>query len=241
MSIDTKMRLEGLISQCYVHHPSDNSDLVECAKRLLDHAATVANAVDEEGRTLFCHACMGSSEKMVRLLLDYGAEPNLPRKNGCLPIHLTIINHRPYIDILHGHGADLDVYDDKGRTPLCIACEQGEWNVITKLLELGANPNKSAKSGSFPLHIVVKAHITEVCYPDGVEYLFQMLRNIFLSDDVRVVHPEDDTLKCVNVLLLHKGIDIYVRDENDKTSYQYVWESSDENLIDCFRGKGCLR
>ena len=49
-------------------------------------------------------------------------------------------------------GADPEIPDDKGRTPLIVACQTGATRSISILLEFGVNVNAVAHSGATALH-----------------------------------------------------------------------------------------
>lgn len=56
-----------------------------------------------------------------------------------------------YLRYLLGHGADPNLRDDKGVTPLMLAVTLGQEGMIRYLLDAGANPNLANASGETPL------------------------------------------------------------------------------------------
>lgn len=110
--------------------------------------------------TLLINACKWSQKDKVALLLKYGANPNLKNKYGETAIDISFekwgeqdpddyeCGYRNYdaldcLELLVKAGADLNVYDKRGLTPLMKLCElTWEMSSLIKLfLEKGANKN----------------------------------------------------------------------------------------------------
>ena len=90
------------------------------------------------------------NEKMVRLLLESGADPNMETAfgHGGNALHRAVsremggifINSK-IIRLLIAKGANLEAKDHDGRTPLLVAVRKACVDMVTFLLELGADPN----------------------------------------------------------------------------------------------------
>jgi ankyrin repeat protein len=75
-------------------------------------------------------------EKIVRMLLELGADPNVREGNGYTPLHAAAQNKD--IDMIHTliyGGADLTLAGKDGKTPLDIAVETGDKETIAVLAE----------------------------------------------------------------------------------------------------------
>ncbi|KAL3504207.1 hypothetical protein ACH5RR_034048 [Cinchona calisaya] len=83
------------------------------------------NAVDEDGRTALLFVSGLGSEQCVRLLAEAGADLDYRDSNGGLTaLHMAAGYVKPgVVKELIGLGADPEVEDDKGRTPLDLARE----------------------------------------------------------------------------------------------------------------------
>lgn len=75
---------------------------------------------------------------IVKLLIKYGADPNMRNGNGITPLEMSILNDSiPYelTKYLLDQGADPTVRDVEGQTPLNLAISIGEHNGIVDLLK----------------------------------------------------------------------------------------------------------
>lgn len=105
--------------------------------------------------------------EILELLLEYGADPNVPDLNGATPLHLVDHKHAQ-AGILCRYGADTSLRDKQGFTPLHKACRAGHLNVVRELcLGAGADPDAtisadgggdSTRSRSTPLALAIRFH-----------------------------------------------------------------------------------
>lgn len=63
--------------------------------------------------------------------------------------------NRAVVNMLLANGADPNVVDDNGNTPLHFAALIGDAVITDALLNRGADPNRSNNNGCFPLHYAV--------------------------------------------------------------------------------------
>ncbi|WP_264377071.1 ankyrin repeat domain-containing protein [Wolbachia endosymbiont (group B) of Ochlodes sylvanus] len=70
------------------------------------------------------------------------------------------------IDLLLEAGADPNIQDNKGKTPLCLAAAKGHYDNTNSLLSKGANPNITSRKGKTPQQIATN----KLCY--NIEELF---------------------------------------------------------------------
>lgn len=93
-----------------------------------------------------------ANPNMLMLLIEYGGDVNLPGKSmfGDAPLHGAVLEKNiESMRILIEHGADIDVRDNRGRTPLLLACILLDFEQALALFELGADWTVTipAKSG----------------------------------------------------------------------------------------------
>lgn len=114
----------------------DNAELMEDLLRG-DHAQYI-NSQDSWGRSVLHAAAITESSRCLGVLLDAGANPNVPcgpRGQYRTPLHICA--EHGYIDNiakLLEHNVDLTLCDDNGLTPLDVA-EKFEHSGATSLLK----------------------------------------------------------------------------------------------------------
>ncbi len=128
---------------------------------LLAHSKVKVDDVDGKGQTALHIAAYESNDKVVKYLINKGANPNITNKWGYSPLYYAVrlrykmqSDGNEIIDLLLAHDKfNVDDVNEFGHTALHWSA--GESNVIAvqKLLEKGANPNIQDKQGWSPLHV----------------------------------------------------------------------------------------
>jgi ankyrin repeat protein len=108
--------------------------------------------------------------EVVRLLLKCGANVNRRGGGGLTALHVAVRQaihlgeKPPMVDMLLANGADMDLTDEDGSTPLHYAAapsEIGVADVIKALLQHGAAIDAADKNGLTPLHITARNEALE--------------------------------------------------------------------------------
>jgi ankyrin repeat protein len=95
---------------------------------LLESDMYDVNCNDDKQRTCLHIASSRGNVNIVRLLLDYGANPNLRDCVNNLPIHLAIIaTHVPVVTVLLEAGTDIHTLDMNGKTVIHLAGSRLRW------------------------------------------------------------------------------------------------------------------
>jgi len=89
----------------------------------------------ERNYTALHDAVMLQSEEAINALLDLGADPNVPDKDGNTPLHHAIQLDVELAELLLNRGANPNILNLNGKTPLNIAVEQGIHTQIGLLVE----------------------------------------------------------------------------------------------------------
>ena len=115
----------------------------------------VLKETDEQGHSAAHWAALGGHTHVLRYILESKAPANEPSKNelGQRPIHWACVNgHIAIVDILLQSGVDIDVVDNKGCTPLIVACQYGKTMLVGYLIGKGTRVQLCDKDGDNALH-----------------------------------------------------------------------------------------
>lgn len=98
--------------------------------------------------------------KIVKFLVDNGANVEAKAQGGITPLHIT-----PYpeiVELLVKNGANLEATDNQGRTAIIFYAEDSNGPAaLIKALELGANVNHRDKKGRSALDMAIKREESE--------------------------------------------------------------------------------
>ncbi|MEQ1763572.1 MAG: ankyrin repeat domain-containing protein [Pyrinomonadaceae bacterium] len=129
-------------------HAAVQNGNVEIARFLLERGAKV-NIRDYEKRTPTMMMDDDASVEMVQLLISYGSKLKLvdKEKNNALH-HLAENGVEPeIIRYLISSGIDINAVNKEGRTPLMLAAANSQNEIVTALLENGANASSTTRDG----------------------------------------------------------------------------------------------
>jgi ankyrin repeat protein len=159
---------------------------VGVARLLLEHMGGQGlNTTDNEGRTALHQAAFWGYDEVVSLLLAKGADPNITALDGRTALAFACATSRWRVVLLlakHMGQHALETRDSEGRTPLYLACEQGNQKWARLLLLAGADHTTTDHQGdrppgfdenllpvsAAPTHLLVlhKSHFAKSCCGD---------------------------------------------------------------------------
>lgn len=121
-------------------------------------------------------ACESGNDKVVRLLLEKGANPRLPLERQVTLLHIAA--GRGFINIvkLLISRLDINAQMDDGATPLFFAAQEGYLEIVTTLCEAGADYKINRADRQTILGIAYKYNHTAV-----VNYFMRQLSNEYTS------------------------------------------------------------
>jgi ankyrin repeat protein len=126
-------------------------------------------------------ACYFGELEMVREALDHGARSNMEDIRGETPLH--VVSRGQYesqeggvgiVQLLIGHGANVDAQDKGHMTPLHLASYYGKLEIVRALLAHGASVNTKGELGQTALHLVLDGNRSG---PDGIRITRLLLEN----------------------------------------------------------------
>jgi ankyrin repeat protein len=93
--------------------------------KVLCHSDVISEIDDEDndGDTALQQAAIGNHTGLVKFLVEFGANPNVPNHSGKVALHNSALKGtRDCIEILLSNGASPNLFDNHNRTPLFCAC-----------------------------------------------------------------------------------------------------------------------
>lgn len=109
------------------------------------------------GITPLIIAIKNKDVKMIKFLIEKGADIDMQDNNGVSPLHYAIGNKMTKIaNFLIVNEADIDIQNNFGITPLHQASFSGQFNVIELLLISEANPNIKNNNGDTAYDIAME-------------------------------------------------------------------------------------
>jgi ankyrin repeat protein len=141
---------------------AENSEY-EAALVALQHGAS-PNARGSYEMSPLLWAVSKHNLPLVKLLLDYDADPNQPKKDGVTPIFLATVHPPPDVDdlsiadLLVERGADVNRRSHTHDTPLIWVAFYGHVPIAKFLLQHGADVNSVDQFGQTPLNMAERQH-----------------------------------------------------------------------------------
>lgn len=164
-----------------------NNNLEKAEERL--KLGANPNAKDRIGQTALFTATLQKMNEMAGLLLDHGADPNLPSLGGATPLQMAAYLEAPVIvDLLLKKGAKLD---------LLSAVRLGKTAEVTAMLKAKANPNMVGPLGATPLTMVKDPAVADLLLKKGAK---PNLKGVMGSFPIHTA-AETGSLKLVQVLV----------------------------------------
>ena len=254
------LSVEGISLMSYLLSLDDNDEFLKLiAKKGFQ---VIGNARDKKGESPLSVAIVNKQPAKVKLLLEAGANPNLPSNDKELVTPLMIatdLDNHTIMRLLIQYGAHPDVRSADGATALFFA-----HNVATQkvLLEMGANPNiKTTDDGSTILmHVISFDAINKRRFGSISNYFYNKLPSIecnkiaalvkqLIAFNAEVTLASDSGVTplhiaairpCIAIidLLLDRGADINVQDKHGQTPLMLAIEANDQHIINYLLNKG---
>ena len=253
--IDLDMLNDKQESALIVASRCGNGDI---ARLLLEHGADV-NLQAVDGYTALMRAAERCNRGIVESLLKYGAKIDIqnrePYDNFEAGMSLKIRDYRinnadgmsalmltsqceksEIAQILIHHGADVNLQDNVGVTPLMIACLEGRYCTAKFLLSKGARIDSHDKRGMFPLMFAscsCNKELVELLLNNGAEKQINMKDKN--GNTVIIVACECECISVLRFLLSHPKygplIDLDVENNFNETASSIAGANGDKELI----------
>ena len=122
---------------------------LSCEKHGSDVKASV-NLQNSKGWTALKLAARKNLERCVEVLLDNGADPDIPDEEQFTALHNSV-GFPAIVKLLLTKAKNINSQNDDGETPLYLAAERGLAESALTLLEYKADPNIINKEGDYPI------------------------------------------------------------------------------------------
>ncbi len=148
---------------CYSLHDAVEQGNVEKIKVLLAEKVDINAQNPQNGQTPIHVAIRQQNLTVVELLCSYPTIDLNIRESSyqATPLHFAIFKKAPQsiIKVLLEHPqVDLTAREGFGKTPLDLACQEGQYDVIRLLLRYGATFNKYKQEMMEPIRLALKEH-----------------------------------------------------------------------------------
>ncbi|KAM7439076.1 Protein fem-1 B [Porites harrisoni] len=205
-----------------VTHDLGSSELLSC---LIKNGANV-NARANDNRTPLMIASEYNHVNSVIFLTDHGANIDLQDREGYSSLHYAAGNISDLCDVLDfliTNGADVNAFTNDKFTPLIIASNCNNLNVVNSLIKYGANIHLVDRCGRTALHY----SITVVDH-DSVTVLRSLIKN---GADVNALTNDNcsplmmsSLSGSVNVvtILVENGANMDIQNQNGDTALHYA-------------------
>ncbi|RST29765.1 ankyrin repeat domain-containing protein [Sphingomonas ginkgonis] len=119
--------------------------------KLLQSASNLTNYSSDDGQTPLNVSIARRDDTYIAFLLSKGADPNFQARGtgDAALISAARIGYADAVDMLLQRGARVDLANRAGETALIVAVQNHQTAIVKRLLEAGANPDKSDHSQGF--------------------------------------------------------------------------------------------
>ena len=126
-------------------------------QKLLSYGANV-NGRGHDGNTALVIAVQRKDKCCVEALIKAGADPNIMNESSLTALTLAIRNGFDFTDELIRAGADVDLADKSGNTPIICAAFYGQIGMVKKLIESGCDVNHCGSEFTAVMAAAIKGH-----------------------------------------------------------------------------------
>ncbi|XP_039108935.1 2-5A-dependent ribonuclease isoform X2 [Hyaena hyaena] len=218
---------------------------IKLVQQLLEGGADVNFQEKEWGWSPLHTAVQNGQEDIVDLLLRYGANPCLRKKNGATPFIIAGIGGNvKLLELLLSKGAEVNECDANGFTAFMEAAVKGKIEALRFLYKCGANVNLSRKTKEVQKRLrkggaTALMDAAENGHVDALKILLEeMGADVKACDNMgrnaliyALRNSDHRNVEVITRLLLDHGADVNVRGEKGKTPLIMAVEKKHLGLV----------
>ncbi|EHK47127.1 hypothetical protein TRIATDRAFT_217580 [Trichoderma atroviride IMI 206040] len=184
---------------------TDNSEIVH----LLIEKGADLNIRDSSGKTAMMFAAWDKNSEILRMLVENGANLDMVDDKGVCALHYAVVSGSvDCVRILLAAGADQELLMSENEySPLLLASEDGQTEIVRLLLENGANPEIKTTEPTTPLSVAIAgrhAEVVSILLEYGADYTAAFFRSALVPS---VFAASLGQIPILEVLLSY-GVDI---------------------------------
>lgn len=197
--------------------------------RLLSILVVLGVVLGIQGGEIHDATRQGDAAKLENLLRSDPKLINQAGMQGLCPLHMAVMKNpgsKTVVEVLLTNGADVNIRDDAGCTPLHYAAQIGNTEFVRMLLAKKANPNATNILGAAPLFQAVgflHLDIVRLLLDGGADPNVSTNSCETPLMAAAAAHaPADDTLITITQALIAKGVNVNAADSHGRTALHHA-------------------
>jgi len=220
---DADVNARNELGRTALHRSYDNENV---ARMLLEHGIDI-HAKDKYGNSAICDAARLGYDKVVEILVKFGANVNDTNLDSCTPLILAAEEgYEQVAAILVENGANVNAKSEQGKTALHVAAAKKSAPMVRLLLEHEVDVNERDQEGNTALAVTLWDESLTLKVLDCGVNIDAQNTNLETALHWAAYYGNKNTVR----LLLNYGADRNLKDKRGRTPIEWAHE---ENQYAC--------